>query len=104
MNKREKDYLIALGAQEKQFDALYRKAALSYGLSDCSMWVLYFLSLHGDLFQLFGRAVLRAPRYAKEHFARSFAYMKSVLKVHFSGRFSMGYDSGFQVSVRQGFF
>ena len=51
MNKREKDYLIALGTQEKQFDALYRKAALNYGLSDCSMWVLYFLSLHGDLTQ-----------------------------------------------------
>lgn len=51
MNKKEKDYLIALGTQEKQFDALYRKAALAYGLSDCSMWVLYFLSLYGDLTQ-----------------------------------------------------
>ncbi|MBQ7505039.1 MAG: winged helix DNA-binding protein [Ruminococcus sp.] len=51
MNKKEKDYLIALGTQEKQFDALYRKAALTYGLSDCSMWVLYFLSLHGDMTQ-----------------------------------------------------
>lgn len=51
MNKKEKDYLIALGTQEKQFDALYRKAAVKYGLSDCSMWVLYFLSLHGDLTQ-----------------------------------------------------
>ena len=43
--------MIALGTQEKQFDALYRKAALTYGLSDCSMWVLYFLSLHGDMTQ-----------------------------------------------------
>lgn len=51
MNKKEKNYLIALGTQEKQFDALYRKAALTYGLSDCSMWVLYFLSLHGDMTQ-----------------------------------------------------
>lgn len=51
MNKKEKNYLIALGTMEKQFDALYRKAALTYGLSDCSMWVLYFLSLHGDLTQ-----------------------------------------------------
>ncbi|MBQ3416692.1 MAG: winged helix DNA-binding protein [Ruminococcus sp.] len=51
MTKKEKDFLIALGTQEKQFDALYRKAALAYGLSDCSMWVLYFLSLYGDLTQ-----------------------------------------------------
>ena len=43
--------MIALGTQEKQFDALYRKAALTYDLSDCSMWVLYFLSLHGDMTQ-----------------------------------------------------
>lgn len=39
----EDDYLNIISAREKQFYALYRKAATSFGLSDCAMWVLYFL-------------------------------------------------------------
>ena len=32
-----------MNAQEKRFGALYRQAALQFGLSECAMWVLYFL-------------------------------------------------------------
>ena len=38
------DYLMNIGRQEKQFDALYRNAAAFFGLPDCAMWILYFLS------------------------------------------------------------
>lgn len=38
------DYLTEISLQEKQFDALYRNAATIFNLSDCSMWVLYYLS------------------------------------------------------------
>ena len=38
------DYLMNIGRQEKQFDALYRNAGALFGLPDCAMWVLYFLS------------------------------------------------------------
>lgn len=38
------EYLISIGRQEKQFDALYRNAGALFGLPDCSMWILYFLS------------------------------------------------------------
>ena len=34
-------YLSALGRTEKQFDSLYREAAVKFGLSHCAMWVLY---------------------------------------------------------------
>lgn len=46
---------------------------------------------------------MRAPRYAQVHFTCTCAYMKSVPKVQFSGRFSMGNASGFQASVWRGF-
>ena len=36
-------YLSQIVAQKKQFDALYREAGARFGLSDCTMWVLYFL-------------------------------------------------------------
>ena len=32
-----------MNTQEKRFGALYRQAALQFGLSECAMWVLYFL-------------------------------------------------------------
>lgn len=38
------EYLSNIGRQEKQFDALYRNAGALFGLPDCAMWVLYYLS------------------------------------------------------------
>ena len=38
------EYLLNIGRQEKQFDALYRNAGALFGLPDCAMWVLYYLS------------------------------------------------------------
>lgn len=38
------EYLMNIGRQEKQFDALYRNAGVLFGLPDCAMWILYFLS------------------------------------------------------------
>ena len=38
------EHLMNIGRQEKQFDALYRNAGALFGLPDCAMWVLYFLS------------------------------------------------------------
>ena len=43
MKRKVKDYLSAMNMQEKRFGALYRQAALQFGLSECAMWVLYFL-------------------------------------------------------------
>ena len=43
MGRKTKEYLSEMNVQEKRFGALYRQAALQFGLSECSMWVLYFL-------------------------------------------------------------
>lgn len=43
MRRKTKEYLSEMNAQEKRFGALYRQAALQFGLSECAMWVLYFL-------------------------------------------------------------
>ena len=43
MRSKTKDYLSEISAQEKRFGALYRQAALHFGLSECAMWVLYSL-------------------------------------------------------------
>ena len=43
MGRKTKEYLSEMNAQEKRFGALYRQTALQFGLSECSMWVLYFL-------------------------------------------------------------
>ena len=43
MEKNEREYLREVSLQEKRFDALYRRTAALFGLSDCGMWVLYFL-------------------------------------------------------------
>ena len=43
MRRKTKEYLSEMNAQEKRFGALYRQAALTFGLSECAMWVLYFL-------------------------------------------------------------
>ena len=40
-----KEYLLKIGGQEKQFDALYRNTAVLFGLPDCAMWVLYYLTV-----------------------------------------------------------
>ena len=47
-----KDYLTQIARQEKQFDALYRRVGVRFGLPDCTMWVLYFLiSAEGNITQ-----------------------------------------------------
>lgn len=43
MKRKTKEYLSEMNAQEKRFGALYRQAALTFGMSECAMWVLYFL-------------------------------------------------------------
>ena len=43
MNNAEKEFLMNISAQEKQYDALYRGVASRFGMPDCAMWVLYFL-------------------------------------------------------------
>ena len=42
------EYLRQMAVQEKRFDAMYREAGAKFGLSDCSMWVLYFLISSGE--------------------------------------------------------
>ena len=42
------EYLMNIAKQEKQFDALYRNAGTLFGLPDCAMWILYFLSTSED--------------------------------------------------------
>ena len=42
------EYLMNIAKQEKQFDALYRNASAIFGLPDCAMWILYFLSTSED--------------------------------------------------------
>ena len=44
MKSYTKDYLTQIAVQEKQFDSLYRRAGTRFGLPDCTMWVLYFLT------------------------------------------------------------
>lgn len=49
---KNKEYLAALAGCEKKYDSLYRGVAAAFGLSDCSMWVLYYLqSAEGPLSQ-----------------------------------------------------
>ena len=43
MKRKAKYYLLEINAQEKRFGALYRQAAVTFGLPECAMWVLYFL-------------------------------------------------------------
>ena len=43
MDGKEKEFLMRISTQEKQFDALYRGVASRFGMPDCAMWVLYFL-------------------------------------------------------------
>lgn len=39
-----KEQLANIAKQEKQFDAMYRSIGSAFGLPDCAMWVLYYLS------------------------------------------------------------
>ena len=48
MKKYTEEFLTEIGKQEKQFDALYRDVSSSFGLPDCSMWVLYYLASTAD--------------------------------------------------------
>ena len=51
MTKNER-YLDQLATVEKNFAALYRRAAAAFGLPECAMWALYFLhASHGALSQ-----------------------------------------------------
>ena len=43
------EVLMSIGRQEKLFDALYRNAGAIFGLPDCTMWVLYYLSFSTDV-------------------------------------------------------
>ena len=43
MKQDAKAYLSEISSQEKRFAALYRQAAAGFDLSECAMWVLYFL-------------------------------------------------------------
>ena len=43
MKQDAKAYLSEISSQEKRFVALYRQAAAGFDLSECAMWVLYFL-------------------------------------------------------------
>ena len=45
MSTKSADYLTEIAGQEKQFDALYRKASARFALPDCPMWVLYYMAL-----------------------------------------------------------
>ena len=49
MKNKEKAFLMNISTQEKQFDALYRGVASRFMMSDCAMWVLYFLISSDDL-------------------------------------------------------
>ena len=51
MKRKVKDYLSAMNTQEKRFGALYRQASSQFGLSECAMWVLYFLISSDELVQ-----------------------------------------------------
>jgi len=44
MKHKTNQFLTEINAQEKRFGALYRQAAAGFGLSECAMWVLYFLT------------------------------------------------------------
>ena len=37
--------LAEIAKQEKQFHALYRNVGAAFGLPDCAMWVLYYLTV-----------------------------------------------------------
>ena len=43
MNRRTRACLAEMGRQDKLFAALYRQAASAFGVSECAMWVLYFI-------------------------------------------------------------
>lgn len=43
MDQGFKESIEALGRQEKAFASLYRQMAKHFGLSECSMWIFYFL-------------------------------------------------------------
>lgn len=43
MENRVKEFISRITEQEKSNDAMYRKVASIFGLSDCAMWVLYFI-------------------------------------------------------------
>jgi len=63
VKKTNKEYLYVLSCQEKQFDALYRKAAASFGLSYCAMWILYFIDFaENELTQQDLHAMMMFPK------------------------------------------
>ena len=44
MKREAAAYLSEISKQEKRFGAVYRQAAAAFDLSECAMWVLYFLT------------------------------------------------------------
>lgn len=43
MDAKIKAVIAALSGQEKAFNALYRNISSCFGLSECAMWVIYYL-------------------------------------------------------------
>ncbi|PHP52519.1 MarR family winged helix-turn-helix transcriptional regulator [Actinomyces ruminis] len=43
MDSGAREYLDTMGRQDKRFAAIYRRAASAFGVSECAMWVLYFI-------------------------------------------------------------
>lgn len=41
----DKDYLLQMNKTEKEFSSVYRNAASCFNLSECAMWVLYYIVL-----------------------------------------------------------
>lgn len=40
-----KEYLLNMGKMDKEFASIYRRIASCFGISECAMWVMYYLSL-----------------------------------------------------------
>ncbi len=38
-----KELILTMGCHEKQFNALYRELASEFSISDCGLWVLYYV-------------------------------------------------------------
>lgn len=43
MDDKTRRYILDMSLQEKRFGALYRSLAASFGISECGMWIMYYL-------------------------------------------------------------
>ena len=52
MHEKDRESLLRMGEATKIWAATYRRAAASFGLSECGMWILYYLlAVESDLTQ-----------------------------------------------------